>query len=148
MEPESPFPWWLRPFSLLLTLTGIALVGLLYGLITEHLLAIQFQFLQRRPPVPKQNHIVIVGLGGVGRRVAGILHQLHQPLVAIANQGPDPNIPPQIPVVQRKITDALTKANLATAKSVITVTRDDLDNLEVALMARQAWFARPSGTSQ
>jgi Trk K+ transport system NAD-binding subunit len=137
LEPDQPFPWWLRLFGLLLTLTGIALVGLIYGFITEHLLSMQFQFLQRRPPVPRQNHIVIVGLGGIGRRVASILHQLHLPLVAITNQGPDPNIPPQIPVVQGKITDALTKVNLATAKSVITVTRDDLDNLEVALMARQ-----------
>jgi Trk K+ transport system NAD-binding subunit len=101
------------------------------------LLSIQFQFLQRRPPVPKQNHIVIVGLGGVGRRVAGILHQLHQPLVAIANQAPDPHLLPQVPVVWGKTADALTKVNLATAKSVVTVTRDDLDNLEVALMAQQ-----------
>ncbi len=137
LEPESPFPWWLRLFSLLLTLAGIALVGLLYGLITENLLSMQFQFLQRRPPVPRQNHIVIVGLGGIGRRVASILHELHWPLVAITNQGPDPNIPPQIPVVQGKIADALTKVNLAAAKSVVNVTRDDLDNLEVALMARQ-----------
>lgn len=137
LEPDSPFPWWLRLFGLLLSLAGIALVGLIYGFITEHLLSMQFQFLQRRPPVPRQNHIVIVGLGGIGRRVASILHQLHWPLVAITNQGPDPNIPPQIPVVQGKITDALTKVNLAAAKSVVTVTRDDLDNLEVALMARQ-----------
>lgn len=137
LEPESPFPWWLRLFSLLLTLAGIALVGLLYGLITEHLLAIQFQFLRRRPAVPKQNHVVIVGPGGVGRRVASILHQLHLPLVVIANQGPDSNIPSHVPVVQGKIADALTKVNLATAKSVVTVTRDDLDNLEAALMARQ-----------
>jgi Trk K+ transport system NAD-binding subunit len=137
LEPESPFPWWLRLFSLLLALTGIALTGLLYGLITEHLLSIQFQFLQRRPPVPRQNHIVIVGLGGLGRRVASILHQLHWPLVAITNPGPDPNILPQIPVVQGKIADVLTKVNLATAKSIVMVTRDDLDNLEVALMARQ-----------
>lgn len=137
LDPGSPFPWWLRLFGLLLTLTGIALVGLIYGFITEHLLSMQFQFLARRPPVPRQNHIVIVGLGGVGRRVAGILHELHWPLVALTTQGSDPNIPAQIPVVQGKIADALTKVNLAAAKSVVIVTRDDLDNLEVALMARQ-----------
>jgi Trk K+ transport system NAD-binding subunit len=123
---------------LLLSLAGIGLVGLIYGFITEHLLSMQFQFLQRRPPAPRQNHIVIVGQGGVGRRVASILHELHLPLVVIANQGQDPNIPPGIPVVQGKIADALGKANLASAKSVVTATRDDLDNLEVALMARQA----------
>jgi len=137
LESGSPFPWWLRLFSLLLTLTGIALCGLLYGLITEHLLSMQFQFLQRRPPVPRQNHIVIVGQGGMGRRVAGILHQLHWPLVVITNQGAAPNISPHIPVVQGKIADALNEAHLNTAKSVVTVTRDDLDNLEAALMAKQ-----------
>ena len=137
LQPEPSIPWWLRLFSLLLTFTGIAFCGLLYGLITERLLSIHFQFLQLRPPVPKQDHIVIVGLGGLGRRIAGILHQVHPPLVGITNQGPDPNIPPQIPVVQGKITDTLTKVNLATARSVVTVTRDELDNLEIALMARQ-----------
>lgn len=138
LDPDTPFPWWLRLFGLLLSLAGIALVGLIYGFITEHLLSMQFQFLQRRPPAPRQNHIVIVGQGGVGRRVASILHELHLPLVVIANQGQDPNIPSGIPVVQGKIADALGKANLASAKSVVTATRDDLDNLEVALMARQA----------
>jgi len=137
LEASSPFPWWLRLFGLLLTLAGIALVGLIYGFITEHLLSMQFQFLQRRPPVPRHGHIAIVGLGGVGRRVAGILHQLHLPLVGVTSPGQDPNIPLQIPVIQGKIADALGKINLATAKSVVTVTRDDLDNLEVALMARQ-----------
>ncbi|MBL8252922.1 MAG: potassium channel protein, partial [Candidatus Competibacter sp.] len=138
LDPGTPFPWWLRLFGLLLSLAGIGLVGLIYGFITEHLLSMQFQFLQRRPPVPRQNHIVIVGQGGVGRRVASILHELHLHLVVIANQGQDPHIPPGIPVVQGKIADALGKANLASAKSVVTATRDDLDNLEVALMARQS----------
>ncbi len=137
LNPDT-LPWWLRLFGLLLSLAGIGLVGLIYGFITEHLLSMQFQFLQRRPPAPRQNHIVIVGQGGVGRRVASILHELHLPLVVIANPGQDPNIPPGIPVVQGKIADALGKANLASAKSVVTATRDDLDNLEVALMARQA----------
>ncbi|MDS4021799.1 MAG: NAD-binding protein [Candidatus Competibacter sp.] len=137
LEPEPSIPWWLRLFSLLLTFIGIAFCGLLYGLITERLLSIQFQFLQRRPPVPKQDHIVIVGLGGLGRRVAGILHQVHLPLVGITNQGPDPNISSHIPVVQGKIADTLAKVNLATARSVVTVTRDELDNLEIALLARQ-----------
>lgn len=92
---------------------------------------------QRRPPVPRHGHIAIMGLGGVGRRVAGILHQLHLPLVGVTSPGQDPNIPLQAPVIKRKISEALGKINLATAKSVVTVTRDDLDNLEVALMARQ-----------
>jgi hypothetical protein len=102
-NPDRRFPGGCGLFSLLLTLTGIALVGLLYGLITEHLLSMQFQFLQRRPPVPKQNHIVIVGQGGVGRRVAGILHQLHSAAWSSSPTRAGPLISsPDIPVVQGK----------------------------------------------
>jgi Trk K+ transport system NAD-binding subunit len=80
---------------------------------------------------------VIVGLGGIGRKVANILQLLHLPLVAITNQELDPHLLPLAPMVKGKVADALTKVNLATARSIVTVTRNDLDNLEIALMARQ-----------
>jgi Trk K+ transport system NAD-binding subunit len=134
---RDPLPMWLRFFSLGLTLVGTVLVGILYGFVTEMLLSRKFQLLKHRPPVPLQDHVVIVGLGRVGQRVAKFLHQFKQPLVGISFN-PDFNqaILPDLPLIVGDLSVALSKANLADAKSVVVVTDDEILNLEVALMVQ------------
>jgi voltage-gated potassium channel Kch len=134
---RDPLPMWLRFFSLGLTLVGTALVGILYGFLTEMLLSRKFQLLKHRPPVPLQDHVVIVGLGRVGQRVAAFLQQFKQPLVGISFN-PDFNqaILPDLPLIVGDLSVALSKANLADAKSVVVVTDDEILNLEVALMVQ------------
>ncbi|MCS7291570.1 MAG: NAD-binding protein [Gloeomargarita sp. SKYBB_i_bin120] len=134
---ELPLPWWLRLLSLGLTLTGIAFTGVIYALLTEKLLATQFEFLQRRPPVPPQGHVVIVGSGRVGQRVAGLLQEFRQPLAVLTSQEVGNEVLPQLPVLSGPLLTLLPKANLATAKSIVTVTDDELENLEIALRARE-----------
>ena len=130
-----PISWWLQMFSLGLTLAGTAFVGVLYALLTETLLTSKFQFFPSRLPVPKQDHVVLIGLGRLGQRVAALLQDLKQPLVGITNTEITPNILPQIPIIVGNIGNALTKVNLCNAKSVIVVTDDDMENLEIGLMA-------------
>jgi Trk K+ transport system NAD-binding subunit len=134
---RDPLPMWLRFFSLGLTLIGTVLVGILYGFVTEMLLSRKFQLLKHRPPVPLQDHVVIVGLGRVGQRVAAFLQQFKQPLVGISFN-PDFNqaILPDLPLIVGDLSVALSKANLADAKSVVVVTDDEILNLEVALMVQ------------
>ncbi|MBE9166493.1 NAD-binding protein [Pleurocapsales cyanobacterium LEGE 06147] len=79
-EPITEIPWWLQLFGLGLNLVGTAFVGVLYALLTEALLSSKFEFTKQRPPVPQKDHIVIIGLGRVGRGVATWLQQLKQPL--------------------------------------------------------------------
>jgi Trk K+ transport system NAD-binding subunit len=136
---RDPLPMWLRFFSLGLTLVGTALVGILYGFLTEMLLSRKFQLLKRRPPVPFKDHIVIVGLGRVGQRVAAFLQQFQYPLVGISLD-PDFNetILPDLPLIVGELSVALSKANLSDAKSVVVVTDDEILNLEVALMVQAA----------
>jgi Trk K+ transport system NAD-binding subunit len=135
--PNATIPWWLQLFSLGLTVTGTIFVGILYALLTEALLSAKFQFVKQRPPVPAQNHVAIIGLGRVGQQVAARLQELRQPLVGISlNPDFDPTILPQMPLIAGNLTEALAKANLATAKSVAVVTDDEILNLEIALMAR------------
>ncbi|MEB3359886.1 MAG: NAD-binding protein [Synechococcales bacterium] len=127
-------PWWLRLFGLLLTLAGTAFVGVLYAVLTEKLLTWRLQFFNRRPPVPPQNHVVIIGLGRVGRRVAALLMELKQSLVGIVETAPDPTLLPQMPLLSGDITATLAKANLSRSQSVVAVTEDEMQNLEMGLM--------------
>jgi Trk K+ transport system NAD-binding subunit len=133
-----PIPWWLQLFSLGLTLVGTAFVGVLYALLTETLLTARFQLLRRRPPVPQQDHVVLIGLDRVGQRVATLLQDFKQPVVGISSTELDPNVLPQLPVITGSYAEALKTANLSTAKSVLVATDDEMVNLEVGLMAHAA----------
>lgn len=137
---KLPFtiPWWLYLFSVGMTVAGTLFIGILYATLTERVLAARFQFLKRRPPVPKAEHIVLVGLGRVGQRVATLLQELKQPLVGVHAIALDPGVLPQIPLMTGNIQDTLARVNLKTAKSMIIVTDDEVTNLEIALMAQAA----------
>lgn len=137
---KVPFdiPWWLHLFSVGMTVAGTIFIGILYATLTERVLASRFQFLKRRPPIPKADHIVLVGLGRVGQRIATLLQDLKQPLVGIHAIALDPGVLPQIPLVTGNFHDTLMRVNLTTAKSMIIVTDDEVANLEIALMAQAA----------
>lgn len=130
--------WILEPLALLLTLAGIALVGMLYALLTENLLATKFIFARKHLPIPRQNHVVILGLGRIGQRIAQLLKTWKQPTVGITLTSDfDPRTLPDIPVLTQSIKDSFLKANLTTANSLVIVTDQDMLNLEVALMSNQ-----------
>ena len=131
----SPIPGWLRLFSLSLTLAGTAFIGVLYALLTEKLLSLRFEFLAKRPPIPEKGHVVVIWLGRVGRQVVELLQDLKQPVLGITSQTIESDILPQMPLISGSIRDALEKANLAMAKSVVAVSDDEIQNLEMGLMA-------------
>ncbi len=135
---EPSVPWWFRLLGLILTLAGTAFVGVLYALLTQALLSSRFQFLQSRPPVPLQGHVVLIGLDAVGQKVAQLLQEFQQPFVGVALEtNLEANILPLMPLITGNLLQSLSKANLATAKSVIAITNDEMLNLEVGLMARR-----------
>lgn len=134
-ELTISIPWWLRFFSLCLTLAGTAFIGVLYALLTEKLLTLKFKFLAKRPPVPERGHVVVIWLGRVGRQVVQMLQDLKQPVVGITNQTIEADVLPQMPLITGRISDALESANLTTAKSIVAVSDDEMQNLELGLMA-------------
>jgi Trk K+ transport system NAD-binding subunit len=134
-----PVPVWLRFMSLGMAIMGTSFVGVLYGFLTERILAARFQLSKRRPPIPQQEHVVVVGLGRVGQRVASLLQEFKQPLVGITlNADFDMTILPEMPLIVGQLQESLSKANFSTAKSVVVVTDEEMLNLEVSLMARNA----------
>ncbi|MEH2001369.1 MAG: NAD-binding protein [Nostoc sp.] len=135
LEPSGHIPWWLRLFSLGLTLTGQAFVGVLYALLTDALVTSRFHFFNSRPPIPQRNHVVIIGLNRLGQRVAALLQELNQPLVGIHSTTLDQNTLPDMPLIVGNAIEALTKVNLSRAKSIVLVGDDNMENLEIGLMA-------------
>ena len=131
-------PLGLHLFSFILTVAGTIFVGILYAMLTEKILSSRFQFSTRRPPVPQQDHVVLIGLGRVGQRVAALLQEFKQPVVGLTNNELDPNVLPDLPVIIGNFAEGLKKVYLPTAKSVLVATDDEMVNLEVGLMAHAA----------
>jgi Trk K+ transport system NAD-binding subunit len=101
----------------------------------QALLSSKFQFIQHRPPVPPQDHIVIIGLGQIGQQVAELLQDLRQPLVGLTlGMDADAAFLPYLPIVTSKLPAALEQANCLTAKCVAIFTTDEILNIEIALM--------------
>ncbi|WP_107671028.1 TrkA family potassium uptake protein [Cyanothece sp. BG0011] len=137
-QQMEQIPHWLQLFSLGLTLSGTAFVGVLYALLTELLLSTKFQFVKRRPPIPEQNHIIIIGLGRVGREIARLLQGFKQALLGISFKADIASeMMLDIPLMTGHLQDILPQANLETAKSIVVVTDDEILNLEVALTAKK-----------
>ncbi len=122
---------------MLLTVAGAAFVGVLYALLTEKLLTLRFEFMERRPPVPEKDHVVVIWLGRVGRQVVAALQELNQPVLGISSHSLDADLLPKVPLITGDVTAALNKANLATAKSLVAVSEDEIQNLEMGLLAHR-----------
>lgn len=137
LEPPSiKIPWFVQFISLLITIFSLLFVLGILGLIADSLLSSRFDFWQKRLLVPKGNHVVLVGFGRVGQRVASLLQAFKQPLVVVTEHLDNTRLPQQMPMLVGNYMTELTKANLDTAKSIIVVTEDQMLNLELGLMAR------------
>jgi Trk K+ transport system NAD-binding subunit len=134
---ETPAPDWLQAYGLFLSLVGIALVGVIYGLVTEFLLHSKFQFMIRRPPVPLKDHMVVIGINDLGKSVADTLQRLRRPVACIATDSDgDRSILPDLPLLFGKPEELLERANIKTARSVIVTIENEIRSLEISLMIR------------
>lgn len=137
VKPGDETPPWMRLMNLIYMLAGTASIAVLYALLTETLLSTKFQLPKKRPAIPEQNHVVLIGLGRIGRRVATFLQQIKQPLVGISNTPLEPTVLPLMPLMVGDLATSLSKVNLETAKSVVVATDDEMTNLEIGLMAHR-----------
>jgi Trk K+ transport system NAD-binding subunit len=135
LSPADGTPLWMRFLNLSYMLAGTASIAVLYALLTESLLATKFELSNKQPPVPKQGHIVLIGLGQVGRQIASYLQTLQHPLVGVSDTRLEPNLLPDMPLVIGDAHSALANVNLTTAKSVVVATDNEMMNLEIGLMA-------------
>lgn len=136
-------PTLLRLWAVALILLGAALVAIATALLTNALVSRRLeQSLGRQRLTGMRDHIVIIGLGSVGSKVAADLHAAgHE--VAVIDSGDGRRFIPQmraahIPVLFGDATLAETQvaAGIERASGVAIVTSDDLVNIEMGLAVR------------
>jgi voltage-gated potassium channel Kch len=142
VDPSLSAPAWVMMVCLLISLTSLLLVLGVFGLIADQILSSRFEFLRRRPRIPKQDHVIVAGLGRVGYRITRLLQELNQPLVVLTQQLQYSELQNEVPILLGDLLQELKAANLATAKSLIAVSDDPMLNLELALLASETAVAQ------
>jgi Trk K+ transport system NAD-binding subunit len=129
-------PLWLHVFSVALSVSGTVGIGILYAFLTERILSARFRLFLSRARPPKRDHVVLVGVGALGKEMARLLRRLRRPLLVVSDAAEDIDLPAGVPVLVGATADMLPRANVATARGFVALTDDDVGNLEAALAAR------------
>lgn len=135
---EDQVPVWVVIFCLSVTLISLLFVLGVVGLIADTILSSKFEFFRRSLPLPTRDHIVLIGFGRLGQRIADLLFKLQVPFVIVSENPHDCDLADKVPWFTGNIIEELSKTNLAKAKSILSVTDDQMLNLEAALLAREA----------
>lgn len=133
-------PWWLKLYGCLVMLGGAALVAIVFGLITDTIVRTRVDQALGRRLTKLTDHLVVIGLGDVGTRVAEELRRTGRPVVAIERDPQQEGLPTSTDWFQVIIGDAsrdsvLTQANVAQARAIIVTTSNDLASLRIAHQA-------------
>ncbi|MBV6697274.1 NAD-binding protein [Kitasatospora aureofaciens] len=132
---------WQRAAQVVITLCGITFAPVATAIVVE-VLASGRRGLPRNPSAGTRDHVIVVGLGNVGTRVAAQLHELGVPVVCMERDPQARGIAAVralgIPVVlgDGPFEEQLRRARLKHSRAVVAVSGDDATNLEAALEAR------------
>ncbi|MGH3215423.1 MAG: NAD-binding protein [Trebonia sp.] len=124
--------------QVVLTVDGMALIPLVTAIIVGARLTGKI----RGEPRPRGGHIIVVGLGNVGTRVVGELHDLGYDVTCIDRDPEARGVALarrlSLPMVigEAYLEEKLQAAGLETAAALVSVTSNDMVNLETALQAR------------
>lgn len=134
----------LRIYAIFLSLVGAAIVAVVYAFITDALIRSRLlQTLGRRTvPGNIHDHVIVVGLGSIGYRVALGIAARGVPVVVVEVSDEGSFVSPAraagIPVVigDARHREVLDELHLDTARALVAATSDDLVNLSATLNAR------------
>jgi len=122
--------------QVILTVDGMALIPLVTAIIVGARLTGKIRGESR----PRGGHVIVVGLGNVGTRVVGELHDLGYDVACIDRDPEARGVPLArrlgLPMVIGEAEENLRAAGLETAAALVSVTSNDIVNLETALQAR------------
>jgi Trk K+ transport system NAD-binding subunit len=122
----------------LLTFDGMAFLPV----VTAAVIGARLTGSLRAKPEPLSDHVVVVGLGNVGTRIAGQLHDLGVDVVCVDSHENPPGASLARRLGLRLITgdarreETLRAAEIGTCQALVSVTSSDSVNLETALHAR------------
>ena len=136
-------PPWLIIFAVCLMLTGALFVTIFFALVTNILVSRRIEeSLGRRKITALRGHVLVIGLGTVGLRVAQELHAADSEVVVVELDEHNRHLAQVralgVPVVIADATqhEVLQSVRLSAASAVAVLTSDDLANLESGLAVR------------
>lgn len=141
-EVAEKAPASIKIFTAIMMLIGTGIVGICYALLNDFVLGTRFQEYWDAARIPRRNHYIICGLGGIGVQIAQQLIASGYEVVAIERDQNSRFVNAarslKIPVILADATVSanLEAANVNRAETLIAVTGDDTTNLEIALSAK------------
>ncbi|MFF0408999.1 NAD-binding protein [Kitasatospora sp. NPDC004745] len=132
---------WQRVAQVVITICGITFAPVATAIAVE-VLGSGRRGQPRNPGAGTRDHVIVVGLGNVGTRVAAQLHELGVPVVCMERDPQARGIAAVralgIPVVlgDGPFEEQLRRARLKHSRALVAVSGDDATNLEAALEAR------------
>ncbi|NJO96687.1 MAG: potassium channel protein [Pleurocapsa sp. CRU_1_2] len=132
----------IKVFTAIMMIVGAGVIGICYALINDFVLGSRFRQTIDAARIPRHNHHIVCGLGGMGIQVARQLHDQGHEVVIIES---DPNnryirtaraqgIP--VFIEDASMPSSLKAVNVTKALSLIAVTSHDTANLEISLTAK------------
>ena len=133
---------WLQAYGAIMILCGAVLVQGIYALVADRILTARVEHLLGHRDAGLRDHVVVIGLGNLGHRVANELKVLGMDVVAVEASEDSDNVAAARGVFPVVVGDArkrsiLDKAGIEQAKVLLALTDDQMLNLSVALHARQ-----------
>ncbi|MEM8639286.1 MAG: NAD-binding protein [Cyanobacteria bacterium P01_G01_bin.54] len=132
----------IKVFTAIMMIVGAGVIGICYALINDFILGSRLRQFWVAAQVPRRHHYVVCGLGGVGFRIVQQLRRQGQRVVVIESNPENRFIHAArslgVPVIIEDATMASTlrSAHLPQAQALITVTSNDMVNVEIALCAK------------
>ncbi|MBE9216221.1 NAD-binding protein [Plectonema cf. radiosum LEGE 06105] len=132
----------IKIFTIIMMLIGAAIFGIWYALLNDFVLGTRFKQFWDAARVPRRNHYIVCGLGGIGIKIVQQLHNSGQEVVVIEpnSNGKFVNTARSlgIPTIHADASfrETLKSCNVANAAALIAVTGNDATNIEIALKAK------------
>ena len=132
---------WLKVFSSLAMLAGLAFTAIFTAGVVDRLLSRRLTAIVGQRAVPRQNHVVVVGLGQVGLRLCMLLRELGVPVLAVevdpdsihVNRAKDYRIP--VVLGRGGSRFLLRRLHLGRARALAAVTSDEIENISIVVAA-------------
>jgi Trk K+ transport system NAD-binding subunit len=134
---------WAQVIQTVVTLAGVAMIPIVSAAIVQASVHARLALPSGALAAPDRDHVIVVGLGGLGTRVIAELHDRGVEVVAVDHiENPfgaalvrDRKIHFIVGDASRRST--LDRANVGSAAALVVLTADDVVNLEYALRGRE-----------
>ncbi|MEP9414105.1 NAD-binding protein [Gordonia sp. VNQ95] len=147
-------PVWLRLFSICLMFAGVTTTAVLMAFVADVLLSRRIgQSAGKRRAREMREHVIVVGLGSFGIRVATDLRAAGHDVVAIESSTDNRFLATaaaaDVPVIfgDATLRQTLEDARIGRARAVAVLTHDDMINIETGIIARESLGERWGNTS-